>query len=399
MARLRIGIWFVGAKGGVASTSIVGLTALQKGLTGPVGLVSMLPNFAHLGLAEWDQFVVAGHDIRPEPLFDEALKMFSQSRAIDEHIIRGCRAELDAIDRRIRPGTLFRVGETIESFATEELRDAHETPRQAIARIQADLQAFIAEEKLDQLVMINTASTEPAADTAALPRTWAEMEPLLGDANCPLPASCLYAIAALDLGRPYVNFTPSVGSAPAAIDDLARLRETCHMGHDGKTGETLLKSALAPMFAARNLEVMSWVGHNIFGNMDGKVLNDPKNKATKVTSKDRLLGQILGYNPQTHISIEYIASLGDWKTAWDHVHFRGFLGTPMTLQLTWQGCDSILAAPLVLDLARFAERAQRAGETGLLTFLASFFKSPLGTTENDFVRQFQLLEAWAEKLR
>ncbi|MGE0755961.1 MAG: inositol-3-phosphate synthase, partial [Pirellulaceae bacterium] len=152
---------------------------------------------------------------------------------------------------------------------------------------------------------------------------------------------------------------------------------------------------LAPMFANRNLEVMSWVGHNIFGNMDGKVLDDPANKRTKVVSKDRLLSQIFGYSPQTHVSIEYIESLGDWKTAWDHIHFRGFLGTPMIMQFTWQGCDSLLAAPLVIDLVRFTERARRAGATGLLTFLASFFKSPLGVTEHNFVKQFALLEAWA----
>jgi myo-inositol-1-phosphate synthase len=208
----------------------------------------------------------------------------------------------------------------------------------------------------------------------------------------------LYAIAALDLGYPYINFTPSLGSAPEAIRELALERETCHMGHDGKTGETLLKSALAPMFANRNLNIMSWVGHNIFGNMDGKVLDDPANKKTKVTSKDRLLAQILGYSPQTHVSIEYIESLGDWKTAWDHIHFRGFLGTPMAMQFTWQGCDSLLAAPLVLDLIRFTECADRHGERGLLTFLASFFKSPLGVKENDFVRQFQLLEQWASQV-
>ena len=166
------------------------------------------------------------------------------------------------------------------------------------------------------------------------------------------------------------------------------------MGHDGKTGETLLKSTLAPMFAARNLEVMSWVGHNIFGNMDGKVLDDPANKQSKVTSKDRLLHQIFGYSPQTLVSIEYIESLGDWKTAWDHIHFRGFLGTPMTMQFTWQGCDSLLAAPLVIDLVRLTERAYRHGDRGLLTFLASFFKSPLGSNEHNFAKQFQMLEVW-----
>jgi myo-inositol-1-phosphate synthase len=171
------------------------------------------------------------------------------------------------------------------------------------------------------------------------------------------------------------------------------------MGHDGKTGETLLKSALAPMFANRNLQVMSWVGHNIFGNMDAVVLNDPTNKATKVRSKDRLLHQILGYSPQTLVSIEYIESLGDWKTAWDHIHFRGFLGTQMTMQFTWQGCDSLLAAPLVIDLVRLTERAARHGERGLLPFLASFFKSPLGVTEHDFVRQFQMLETWVDSVQ
>jgi myo-inositol-1-phosphate synthase len=132
--------------------------------------------------------------------------------------------------------------------------------------------------------------------------------------------------------------------------------------------------------------------------MDAIVLNDPENKATKVRSKDRLLHQILGYSPQTLVSIEYIESLGDWKTAWDHIHFRGFLGTKMLMQFTWQGCDSLLAAPLVIDLARLTERAHRHGERGLLTFLASFFKSPIGVTEHDFIRQFQMLENWVESV-
>jgi myo-inositol-1-phosphate synthase len=249
------------------------------------------------------------------------------------------------------------------------------------------------------LIVVNVASTEPPVDADAFPEKWSGLEKLLDrPRKCNLPASSLYAIASLDLGYPYVNFTPSLGSGLRAICDLAELRQTCHMGRDGKTGETLLKSTLAPMFADRNLQVMSWVGHNIFGNMDGKVLDSPENKATKVTSKDKLLGQIFGYTPQTHVSIEYIKSLGDWKTAWDHVHFKGFFGTPMTLQFTWQGCDSLLAAPLVLDLIRFTERAHRAGETGVLTFLSSFFKSPLGTEENQFAKQFEALETWARDL-
>jgi myo-inositol-1-phosphate synthase len=229
-----------------------------------------------------------------------------------------------------------------------------------------------------------------------LPARWDELNPLLNDAtNCPLSASSLYAIAALELGYPFINFTPSPGSTPSAICELAETTGACHMGQDGKTGETLLKSVLAPMFARRNLEVMSWVGHNIFGNLDGKVLDDPSNKQSKVATKDRVLREILGYAPQTLVSIEFIESLGDWKTAWDHIHFRGFLGTPMVMQFTWQGCDSLLAAPLVIDLVRFAELASRRGHHGLMPFLACFFKSPVGVAEQNFERQYQMLEAWA----
>ena len=398
MVSRKVGVWFLGAFGGVATTTMVGLAALKKGLTGNQGLVSQLPQFANLDLLGWDEFVIGGHDIRTTTLYDEAMTLANVSRAIDDGLIEKCRAELNAIDSHIRPGVLFNVGPTIEKFAAHSLRSKRESPRESITRVQADLQAFVKQHQLDGLLVVNVASTEPPVDAGKLPGHWNELNRLLdAPETCPLAASSLYAIAALELGHPFINFTPSLGSAPAAICELALDRATCHMGHDGKTGETLLKSTLAPMFAHRNLQVMSWVGHNIFGNMDGKVLDDPANKQTKVTSKDRLLHQIFGYSPQTHVSIEYIESLGDWKTAWDHIHFRGFLGTPMVLQFTWQGCDSLLAAPLVIDLIRFTDLAQRRGERGLLTFLASFFKSPLGVTEHNFVKQFQMLEDWAAR--
>jgi myo-inositol-1-phosphate synthase len=267
-----------------------------------------------------------------------------------------------------------------------------------VERLKNDLREFQKQAVVDQVVVVNLASTEPANDSLKLPERWDELAKCVdGKSPCSLPASSLYAIAALDLGLPYINFTPSLGSSPEAVLDLAVQRGACHAGQDGKTGETLLKSVLAPMFAARTLEVMSWVGHNIFGNLDGLVLDDPANKAAKVKNKDQLVGSILGYEPQSLVSIEYIRSLGDWKTAWDHIHFRGFLGTPMSLQLTWQGCDSLLAAPLVLDLVRFVELSQRQGETGLLSHLGSFFKRPLGLKEHDFSRQFSLLCEWAER--
>ena len=396
MARAGIGIWLVGAKGGVATTTVLGLAALKRGLVPEFGLVSSLPRFRHLGPPGWDDFLVAGHEIRNVRLADEALRLATTSRAFDPRLIEECKAELAGIDRRVRPGTIYKVGRTIEKLAGPAVPH-RESPREAVRRVQNDMARFVRANGLGHLIVVNVASTEPPVDPAAIPPRWAELEPLLDrPRKCPLPASSLYAIAALDLGHSYVNFAPSLGSAPEAIDELARLRNARHAGCDGKTGETLMKSVLAPMFEKRNFRVMSWVGHNIFGNMDGRILNDPVNKATKVASKDRLLGEILGYKPQTHVSIEYIESLGDWKTAWDHVHFAGFLGTPMTLQFIWQGCDSLLAAPLVLDLIRFTELARRRGQTGRLTFLASFFKSPCGVDEHDFARQFQMLEDWAE---
>jgi myo-inositol-1-phosphate synthase len=395
MSGPRIGIWLIGAKGGVAATALVGLAAMRRGLVDATGLVTALPPFSELDLAGWDQFVVGGHEIRDVRLTDEALRLATESHAVERDLVVGVSEDLAQIDARIRPGILHRVGSTIEQLADLPIpRD--ESPRQAIQRVRNDFSAFIAEHQLQHLVVVNVSSTEPAVDPAQVPATWDEVDALLDDPRrCPLPASSLYAAAALDLGCSYLNFTPSLGSAPAALDELARRRGTRHMGCDGKTGETLLKSVLAPMFQRRHLRVLSWVGHNIFGNMDGRVLNDPTNKQTKIASKSHLVNEILGYAPQTHVSIEYIESMGDWKTAWDHIHFAGFLGTRMTMQFIWQGSDSLLAAPLVLDLIRFTELAWRRGDTGQLRFLASFFKSPYGVAEHCFDRQFQMLEQWA----
>jgi myo-inositol-1-phosphate synthase len=399
MARPKSGIWLIGARGGVAVTTMVGLSALRKGLIGSTGLVSELPFFAPLNLLAWDEVSVGGHDIRNVPLWDVAEKLCHHERLFSVDVLAACKRELHKFEKNIKTGTIRRVGPAIEALADRAIvKRRPETPRAVVDRLAADMRDFVKRNKLSQLVVVNLASTEPPVDDKALARRWVEMEKRLEHPRkCVLPASALYAIAALDNGFPYINFTPSLGSTPRAIQELAQIRETCHVGTDGKTGETLLKTVLAPMFSARNLEVMSWVGHNIFGNMDGQILDDPKNKQTKVTSKDNTLKHVLGYQPQSLVTIEYIRSLGDWKTAWDHIHFKGFLGTPMKLQFTWQGSDSLLAAPLVIDLVRFVHAADVRGETGVLKFLASFFKSPMGVREHEFARQFQMLIDWAKQ--
>ena len=131
----------------------------------------------------------------------------------------------------------------------------------------------------------------------------------------------------------------------------------------------------------------------------GAVLDDPVHKASKVGTKDQVVHQILGYKPSTLVTIEYLPDLGDWKTAWDHIHFQGFLGSKMTLQFTWQGCDSLLAAPLAIDWARLTEFEKRRGGKGLMRHLASFFKGPEGVEENDFFKQFGMLEEYVAKAR
>jgi len=398
MPRQPIGLWLIGAKGGVATTVMTGLASLVGGRTPPVGLVTALEPFAGLDLVGFDEIVVGGHDIRPGELAEAAGLMWSESRAIPPELIEAAVDFHRAAAGRLRPGTLVAAGGKIRELADEAAAAVVESPREAIRRIRDDLEAFATAHSLRHVVVVNVASTEPPL-AEALPESFADIEPLLDDpSSCPLPTSSLYAAAAFQAGCSYVNFTPSTGGTPTALQRLADDCGVPQAGCDGKTGETLLKSVLAPMFAARHLEVMSWVGHNIFGNLDGKVLDDPRNKASKVRSKDHLLGEILGYPPQSHVSIEFIESLGDWKTAWDHVHFRGFLGTPMTLQFTWQGCDSILAAPLVIDLARLIERAHRGGERGTLAWPACFFKSPLGVDEPRFSQQHAMLLAWAAKL-
>ena len=397
MSDNRIGLWLIGAKGGISTTLMTGLAALRRDAMEPVGLVTETAPFTGLSLVGFGEIVVGGHDIRSGNLFDEARRMWVESRAITPEMLDGAAGYFSEVESRLRPGTIVATGDRIRSLADMASVAVVETPRDAIARIRADIEAFQKAEGLAHVIVVNVASTEPPP-SRPIPKDFAEIEPLLDDAaQCPLPASSLYFLAAAEAGCSYVNFTPSAGSTPEALQEVARERRIAHAGCDGKTGETLLKSVLAPMFAARNLEVMSWVGHNIFGNMDGMVLDDPRNKAAKVRSKDHLLASILGYPPQTHVSIEYIKSLGDWKTAWDHIHFRGFLDTPMTMQFTWQGCDSILAAPLVLDLVRLIERAHRAGEYGAMDWLACFFKSQLGVTEQDFAKQVAMLHAWAVK--
>lgn len=398
MRQRRVGLWLVGAFGGVGTTITLGLSAVSRGRSRTTGLVTALPVFAELGLPELSDFVVGGHDIRRGSFLESAEEFRKNSGVLDADLIAACREDLASASARVRPGTMLGSGPTIARMGDWGDPKPARSAGQAVDRIAADLAAFASSESIDHLIVLNVASTEPPFPLKSVHQNWDALSAALGESDAELlPASSLYAIAALRGGYTYLNFTPSLGASIPALYQLAEATGALHGGKDGKTGETLLKTVLAPMFAHRNLEVMSWVGHNIFGNRDGIVLDDPANKASKVDTKDRVVTSILGYKPQTLVSIEYIPDMGDWKTAWDHIHFQGFLGAKMTMQFTWQGCDSILAAPLAIDLARLADLERQRGARGLMRHLAAFFKGPEGVEENDFFKQFDSLLAHLKK--
>ena len=392
MTRHRVGLWLIGAFGGVGTTITLGLAAMARGLADRTGLVSELPLFDGFPLPEPGDFVIGGHDIR-QTSFGESAEEFRRNSGVFEAAwITLCQDELAAATARARPGTHFGAGRAIANLGHWGDAKPPRTARQAVDRIAADMAAFVDAEAIDHMIVVNVASTEPPFALGDVHRRWDALNAALSDGGPELlPASSLYALAALRCGYTYINFTPSLGASLPALDELAQSTGSLYAGKDGKTGETLMKTVLAPMFANRNLKVMSWVGHNIFGNRDGLILDDPANKSSKVETKDRVVTQILGYKPSTLVSIEYLPDMGDWKTAWDHIHFQGFLGSKMALQFTWQGCDSLLAAPLAIDLARLADLEKRRGGRGLLKHLACFFKSPEGVEENDFFKQFAML--------
>jgi myo-inositol-1-phosphate synthase len=400
MTQRRVGLWLIGACGGVGATAALGLAALGRGQTDNTSLVTALPLFEGLDLDGPAQFVLGGHDVRRSSFRQAVDELHRRANVFDNGLIEQCMPDLDAWSENVRPGTVQGSGPTIARLAEFPEARSAANPRRSVEQIQGDLRQFCESQHLDQVVVLNVASTEPPTDLAEPHRSLVKFQRHLEQPDARgVPASSLYAWAALDLGWPYVNFTPSLGASFPAAEELAHERHAVFGGKDGKTGETLLKTVLAPMFALRNWRVLSWVGHNIFGNRDGQVLNDPHNKASKLRTKDQVLSKVLGYSPQTHVSIEYIESLDDWKTAWDHIHFQGFLGVKMMMQFTWQGCDSILAGPLVIDLARLALLAQRRGQAGVLKHLACFFKSPMGVDEHDFFRQFSMLEEYVAGLK
>lgn len=394
----RLGVWLFGAYGGLATTVVVGARAMARRLAPVQGLVTATELAEGLPLAPLAGLVFGGHEIRNGDFASAAAEIQAMTGTLPEPLLKKLGADLRAASRNVRPGALANAGRTISELADRPQR--RETLRQMVDRLERDLREFRRRNRLDRVVCVNLTSTEPPLALGAAHRSLAAFERALDrDDRKAVRPSTLYAYAAAKLGMPFVHFTPSNATLPPAIRELFAQNGAPFTGCDGKTGETLVKSALAPMFKIRALRVLTWQGYNILGDRDGRVLADRENKQSKVLSKDALLPAILGYPLHTHVGIDYVPSLHDLKTAWDFVHFEGFLGFRMAMQFTWQGCDAILAAPLVLDLVRFVDLAARRGEPGPLPQLSVFFKQPLDQREHDLHRQYGRLVAWCDGIR
>ena len=383
-------LWIVGARGSIATTLAVGVLAAQHGLIPLEALLTATEPFLHLGLEPLDGVDVGGCDLAPGRLSESAHAVLAGVGIFPAATIDALTPELDRIS--VTRGILRGGGAAIDALAGDERgATASGSAREAVDRLVADIRAF---SKGEPTVVVNLASTEPTPPPALFEWDAQALRRAVDDDDPRIPSSCLYALAAIEAGCPHANFTPSAGASLPAVVELARAANIPLAGRDGKTGETLLKTALAPMFPIRALTVEGWYGTNILGNTDGLVLADPDNKASKITSKKGVLEGILGYAPEGDVRIDYFKPLADHKVAWNFIQFRGWGGHRMRMQFTWEGTDSVLAAPLVLDIARLLLLAQRRGESGPIGPLGLFFKTPEGSSEMDLYKQYDALLRW-----
>ena len=373
----KVGIWFVGARGSLATTTTIGAQALASRLVEPTGCVTTLAEVDQRGLPAYENLITGGHDVSEVPLGKRAENLVAGG-VVAPALVDAVGAELSAADKRIRPGVHESTGQ-----------------RATVGQLTSDITEFRDRTGVDRVVVVDVSSTEPPHDAGDDAATWAALEAAWDAGRAPLTPSSLYACAALLAGCSYVGFTPSPGIEVPALRELAERQGLPYAGRDGKTGETLVKSVLAPMFASRALPIRSWTSVNLLGGGDGETLADPTAAASKTDTKQEGLDAIVGAPVAGPMHIDYVEDLGDWKTAWDHIRFDGFLGARMTLQFTWQGCDSALAAPLVLDLVRLVARAHALGDAGPVPALGFFFKAPLDSDEHRLSAQWDALRTWA----
>ena len=387
----RLGVAVIGLNGAVATTAAAGIAMIREGSNDLSGLP--LANRDVAGMAAYRDLQFGGWDLSHDSLGTAALR----HGVIGEKELANGASSLN--DMHAWPA----VGSTdfcknIDG-ANKIAAAGH---RAAVERIQADLTQFKRDQGLDRVVMINLASTERKADVDAPSLQSVDaFERGLDQNDAAISPAMLYAYAAIEANTPYANFTPSVAADVAPLAELARTRNVPVAGKDGKTGQTLMKTVIAPALRDRALHVDGWFSTNILGNSDGLALDDPKSLASKVDTKKSVLDQMLGYPVEDHIiMIHYYRPRGDDKEAWDNIDLTGFLGQKMQLKLNFLCKDSVLAAPLAIEIARCLDLAQQRGDGGVQEQMGIFFKAPQIADGRDPVHAFGeqqlILDRWLD---
>ncbi|MEZ5144667.1 MAG: inositol-3-phosphate synthase [Acidimicrobiales bacterium] len=375
--------------GAVASTFIAGVVSARQGLTVPVGSLSQL---AHIRLGERDEgrnplirdFVpLASLDDLVfgawDPISSNALDAARTAGVLEERDLAPVSAELEGVV------AMDAVFDRRWVSKLDGVRVKPGTDKMALAEaLMADIERFRAEHGCDRLVMVWCGSTEAYQEPSEVHASLAAFEQGLRDGDDNISPSQIYAYAALMSGVPFANGAPNLTVDVPAMLELAEQRQVPIAGKDFKTGQTLMKTLLAPGLKARMLGLRGWYSTNILGNRDGEVLDDPENFKTKEVSKLGVLDTILQpdvyqelYGHIDHVvRINYYPPRGDNKEGWDNIDIFGWMGYPMQIKVNFLCRDSILAAPIVLDLALFMDLAARAGQHGVQEFLSFYFKSP-----------------------
>ena len=389
----KLGMAVVGLGGAVATTAVAGIELIKRGLIEKDGLPLAAMDASLTGdLAPYEGIVFGGWDLSGDDLASAA----SEHGVLDGERLEAAKPVLAAI----RPWPAFGNEEFCRKVSGSNVV-AVSGNVEAVEEIRKDLRRFKEENDLDAVVLVNLASTErrtdPTLPVFATPEAFEEGvkadDPAVGPA-------ILYAYAAILEGVPYVNFTPSVGADVPALVALAEERGVPVAGKDGKTGQTMLKTTLAPALRARALTVDGWYSANILGNRDGQALDDPDSLASKVETKGSVLDQMLGYEVPNHVvRIDYYPPRGDNKEAWDNIDLVGFMGAKMQLKVNFLCGDSILAAPLAIELARLSDLAKRRGMGGVQEHLGMFFKAPMmsdpgAVPEHALLKQEESLIRW-----
>ncbi len=388
----NLGIAIIGLGGAVATTAVAGSLFIRRGEQSTVGLP--LAEFDHLNLVAYENLRFGGWDIFDDNLYEAARR----HKVLDHEQLSLIKEELQSIT----PWT----GTANEAFCSG-VTNGHSgrggTLREQIAQIQQDLTAF-AEEVNGPVVVMNLASTEHAVDVEdAVFRSVAAFEQALDDNSPLISPAMVYAYATIAQGIPYANFTPSMAVDVPALIELSVQKGVPVAGKDGKTGQTFVKTVLAPALRARALKVDGWFSTNILGNRDGQALDKPESLRSKINTKGSVLDACLDYPVENHIvHIHYYKPKGDDKEAWDHIDVSGFLGYRMQIKINFLCKDSILAAPLVIEICRCLDLARRCGQGGPVAELGAFFKAPLtadgSTPEHRFPVQQKILLDWLERL-